>query len=331
MAGVAWSARDGCACIRVSGLPAGARVEVRPIGPAVAHHLPAMAGELHRARDEACFVPRFNFLPGTSYFVTVDGVPCGTLVCPSRKSLPTAEVVGIYPSVPEVPRNLLRCYVWFSAPMAGGDARRCIALTGADGHPLAGALFDGPELWDARRQRLTVLLDPARIKRGLVPHRQAGYPLKKGSAIRLVVDPGFRDATGTPLRRGASRRYAVGGDERRLVDPGRWAVAVPAPGTTGALRVVFDRPLDHGLALRCLEVVDPAGRPISGTVAIGPQEQSWSLTPDRPWVPGSHRLVVDPVLEDLAGNSVRRVFDRDLDEAAGLADPAPPTVISFCL
>jgi hypothetical protein len=36
------------------------------------------------------------------------------------------------------------------------------------------------------------------------------------------------------------------------------------------------------------------------------------LAPARPWPPRRHHLVVDPVLEDLAGNSVRRVFDRDL-------------------
>ena len=28
-----------------------------------------------------------------------------------------------------------------------------------------------------------------------------------------------------------------------------------------------------------------------------------------------HRLLVDPVLEDVAGNSVQRVFDRDLSSA----------------
>jgi hypothetical protein len=33
-------------------------------------------------------------------------------------------------------------------------------------------------------------------------------------------------------------------------------------------------------------------------------------------VPESHQLLVDPVLEDLAGNSVSRVFDRDLAASA---------------
>jgi hypothetical protein len=33
------------------------------------------------------------------------------------------------------------------------------------------------------------------------------------------------------------------------------------------------------------------------------------------WASGPHQLVVDPVLEDLAGNSVSRVFDRDLSRS----------------
>src|ERR1700751_4509734 len=40
------------------------------------------------------------------------------------------------------------------------------------------------------------------------------------------------------------------------------------------------------------------------------------VTPREPWVPESHPLFVDPVLEDLAGNSVSRVFDRDLATSA---------------
>ncbi|MFD7944198.1 hypothetical protein [Streptomyces sp. NPDC059744] len=67
------------------------------------------------------------------------------------------------------------------------------------------------ELWDAAHERLTVLLDPARIKRGLVGHVTNGYPLRSGESICLIVGPGFRDARGVPLRRGgkAARRRAV--------------------------------------------------------------------------------------------------------------------------
>lgn len=156
------------------------------------------------------------------------------------------------------------------------------------------------------------MLDPARIKRGLAGHRAAGYPLRAGEPVRLVVDAGFRDAAGTPLRAGAERRYAVGPDERRRVEPGDWTLAVPSAGGTEPLRVTFGRPLDHGLLARCLHVTGPGGTRVDGTAQMGPQDRSWRLVPRAAWAAGAHRLVVDPVLEDLAGNSVSRVFDRDL-------------------
>jgi hypothetical protein len=63
-----------------------------------------------------------------------------------------------------------------------------------EGQPDAFLSF-AEELWDPYRRRLTLLLDPARIKRGLVSHEALGYPLRPGQPTRFVVD-GMRDASG---------------------------------------------------------------------------------------------------------------------------------------
>ena len=257
--------------------------------------------------------PRFGFVDGTAYAVTVDGAPGGVLTRRRPGRLAAAQVLAIHPAAGEVPRNLLRCYVRFSAPMSEGYAAGHVWLADDAGAPLPGALLPAEhELWDAGRRRLTVLLDPARIKRGLAGHRAAGYPLRAGQPVALVVGAGFRDAAGTPLRAGAERRYAVGPDERRRVEPDGWALAVPAAGGTEPLVVTFDRPLDHGLLARCLHVTGPCGSRVDGTPQPGPADRSWQLEPRAPWAAGPHRLVIDPIVEDLAGNSARRVFDRDL-------------------
>ena len=44
---------------------------------------------------------------------------------------------------------------------------------------------------------------------------------------------------------------------------------------------------------------------------------------------GPHRVVVDPVLEDVAGNSVGRVFDRDLTSAADEPGDTAPVTLPF--
>jgi hypothetical protein len=308
-----WSTIGAEDCLRVAGLVGGAVVRVHPAGAAKVGTAPSMAGRLIRDGDDVCFVPRYAFVEGTAYAVEVDGRAVAELVRAGSPRRASTEVAAIYPSAATVPRNLLRCYVWFTAAMSEGYAASQVRLLDDAGEVMAGALLPTEhELWDPRRRRLTVLLDPARIKRGLAPHREAGYPLRSGSSFRLTVDAGFRDAAGNPLRVGADRRYRVDGDERRRVEPHRWVVTAPPSGTDVALRVAFDRPLDHGLLARCLRVVAPDGRPVRGTVEIGPGERTWQLTPDRAWSAGHHEIVVAPILEDIAGNSVRRVFDRDL-------------------
>jgi hypothetical protein len=289
-----------------------------------------MAGHLVRDGDDACFVPRFGFADGTSYTIAVAGATTAVLTRPRPQRPATTQVLAIYPTAAEVPRNLLRFYIWFSGPMSEGYAAEHVRLAdAATGQRMTGALLPGSELWSGDRRRLTVLLDPARIKRGLAAQRQAGYPLRQGEPFRVVVDNGFRDALGRPLRSAADRRYGVGPDERRRVDPGAWIISAPAGRTREPLHVTFDRPLDHGLLARCLHLTGPDDQPVAGLPEPGPGEQSWRFAPRQPWAPGAHQLVVNPILEDLAGNSVSRVFDRDLTRPEHQPRPARPVAITF--
>jgi len=325
-----WSRCDDAACVRLTGLPPDPEIQVRS-GPAVVDGgLPPMAGRLVVDGGDVCFVPRFPFVGGTTYAVVVGGVTVAVLVHPRPDHPATTEVIEIRPTATEVPRNLLRIYIRFSAPMSEGYAAGQVRLIDDFGRELPGALLPAEhELWDGGRRRLTVLLDPARIKRGLAGHRQAGYPLRYGQPFRLVVDDGFLDAAGARLRARAERRYEVGADQRDRIEPGSWTLTAPACGTLDPLDVAFGRPLDHGLLARCLRVVGPDDRVVDGRPEIGPQERSWRLAPRAAWAPGIHRLVIDPVLEDLAGNSVSRVFDRDLSRAEDEPREAGPVTRSF--
>lgn len=315
----AWAEHAGEGCVRLTDVPPGAHVAVRPAGAGAT--APAMAGRLVVVDGGVCFVPRFGFVPGTTYTVTVDGTDVARLPRPKQAVAATTKVVAIHPTAIVVPRNLLRCYVTFSAPMSEGDAAAHVRLVDDAGAELRHALLPVEyELWDAEHRRLTVLLDPARIKRGLIGHVETGYPLRTGAAIRLVVAEAFRDARGAPLRGPAERRYQVGADQRGRVRPSEWTLTAPAADTVDPLVVGFDRPLDHGLLRRCLRVFAPDGARVDGVTTVGHGERSWRLVPGRAWRAGEYVLDVDPVLEDVAGNSVERVFDRDLDVTDRPAD-----------
>ena len=51
---------------------------------------------------------------------------------------------------------------------------------------------------------------------------------------------------------------------------------------------------------------------IDGMVAVPDSAREWRVMPAQPWRPGSYRLRVSTDLEDVAVNSLRRVFDTDL-------------------
>ena len=222
-------------------------------------------------------------------------------------------VDSIDPGVDEVPANLLRFAVTFSHAMADGSAAGRIHLLDMSGKELPGTLLGmPPELWDRSRRRLTVLLEPGRIKRGLQPNVQAGPPLGEGDTVTLVVDPRLRDAGGAELASGARRTYRVGAPIRCRVDPGLWDLRWPA-APSDPLVVRFDRPLDRALVLRCLRVLDGAGRAMPGRTSLDAEARVWAFSPAAGVVASLH---IDTRLEDLAGNSVRRVFDRDLQDAA---------------
>ncbi len=333
-----WAQHEGRDCLKIggwteaelgelNGLDAGAlsrRLALYP-SEAVPHGggwpvVPPVAGSFLIEGEAAWFVPRFPFVDGVSYSLLVGSV-CGAEVWDIRrassKGSTTTEALEIYPTAAELPVNLLRVYVHFSAPMSEGWAARAITVTRADTGETLDDVFlpPEPELWDAQRKRLTMLLDPGRIKRGLVPNLEFGYPLVEGTTVRITIDPAFRDATGQPLRAGMARSYDVGPPLRSRLDPAAWQVTTPAAGSRDPLQVEFDRPLDHGLLQHCLSVRDSGDVTLDGMGEIGKREHSWSFAPDVPWKTGDYQLVVEPRLEDVAGNTPARVFDRDVTKA----------------
>ncbi len=334
---LAWATHDGVDCLVLRGLSSEALTYLAsrppedlarqlPVLPGQivdagrgGHGLQSMSGRYAVTAEEVRFAPRFPFLPGTSYVMMVGppevaGDPAVLRISRSAPArAPSTEVVGVYPDVDGLPRNALRFYLHFSAPMSEGEAAGRVHLESAEtGERLFGAFSPMDfELWDPLRRRLTVLLDPARIKQGLAPHREAGYPIQEGTAVVLVVERDFCDAAGLPMVAEYRRRYNVGPDLRSLVDPWAWVLENPEAGSRQSLVARFDRSLDRALLEDCLAVAGTSGM-VAGEARIAAAEQSWSFVPDAPWAPGPNDLLIDPVLEDIAGNSVARIFDRDL-------------------
>jgi hypothetical protein len=274
--------------------------------------LPPMLGTYSVEAGALIFHPRYPIAQGVTYraVLHIGSAPAieKTFRAPAApKQAPTA-VSHVYPSADILPENTLKLYIEFSAPMSRGYAWQHIRLLDSTGSPIDLPFLEvEQELWDPSYRRLTVLFDPGRIKRGLVPNRDAGSPIEEGKQYTLVIDPSWPDANGNPLAREVRKSFRVGPAERTGIDLKQWRIEARK-----TLTVHFPRPLDYALLSHSIEVIAPGGGVIEGTAAIAQNETSWSFTPAVPWTPGAYKLQIDTALEDLAGNRIGRAFDVDV-------------------
>lgn len=227
-----------------------------------------------------------------------------------------SHVEAIYPTADQLPANTLRFYIVFSAPMSAGEAHERLRLVNDRGQVVPGAFLElEEELWDPTGRRLTVLLDPGRIKRGLRANLESGAPLIEGRSYRLEVDPGWRDARGVPMSGGHVKAFRAGPDDRTSPDVEAWTLQAPAAGTRQPLIVRFAEPLDRALLASAVQVVTEAGV-VEGEIDVRESEREWRFTPHDVWTSGRYGLRVEAELEDVAGNNLHRVFDVDVSRGS---------------
>ena len=220
------------------------------------------------------------------------------------------RVTAVFPSGERVPANLLKLYVHFSRPMATGEVYRRIRLLDAGGDEVAHPFLElDEELWNRGGTRVTVFFDPGRVKRELRPNAEVGPALVAGETYTIDIDAAWPSADGVPLAGVHRRTLRVEDPDRTSPDPAAWSLTPPLAGTRDPLVLAFPEPLDHALLERLLWIRGPDNVEVDGEVRVGDRERVWSFRPVGSWAAGVHQLVVGSALEDLAGNSVDRLFE----------------------
>jgi hypothetical protein len=285
---------------------------------------PSILGNYKVQAGIAIFRPRFPFSPGLDYFASFKpGRANGQIRNHSRglgdlnlsfvpaasSPPPGTEVEAIYPSSSHLPANLLRLYIRFSAPMLTKNTSENIRMLDDQNNEIPLTFVEVKEgLWDPTQRRLTVFFHPGRIKRGVAPNTEMGLPLEPGRNYRFVVDETMLDRSGRPLGRSFSKSFTAVEADRESPDPNTWQLTPPG-SARGPVNLLFPQPLDHALLGRFLFISGPGGIEIPGSIFIDEEEKRWSFTPVSPWRKGRHIVRVHPELEDLAGNSLHRLFD----------------------
>ena len=289
---------------------------------------PPILGSYRVEKGTLCFDPQFPLDRGVRYLASFrpDGLggfyhTLDTSSSPASFQLPDAPpgtptvVRQVYPSADVLPENLLKFYLHFSAPMRGGDIYRHIHLRNEAGKDIELPFLElGEELWNPAMTRLTLFIDPGRIKREVKPLEEIGPALEAGKRYTLVIDRAWTDANGQPLKESFRKPFKVGPPDRDPPDVKLWKLQPPQRGSSKPLVLSFPKPMDHALAQRMIRVVVPPGELVAGEAVLEDQERRWIFTPAQPWKAGPHTVLVQTTIEDLAGNNIGKAFEVDLFE-----------------
>jgi hypothetical protein len=285
----------------------------------------AMFGRYEHADGKLVFTPRHSLSAGQRYRATLAVGNKKTLTAdydvPAKKIVGVPSVEKVYPSADVLPANQLKFYLHFSRPMRETktvfDHLRLIDDKGKE--------VDDPwrrtELWSNDGKRLTLWIHPGRIKKGVNLREQVGPVLEPDRTYTLEIDGKILDADGVALGKTFKKKFKTTKAERTFVMVEDWKLTAPRQGTRGALALSFPKPLDHALLHRLVTVVDRDNKPVAGRIEVGKEEKSLTFTPTAPWGEQEYRVVVDPQLEDLAGNTPEQLFD--VDNEAPETPPKP--------
>lgn len=282
---------------------------------------PAVLGEYSIVDNHLSFSPKFLPDPKVKYLVTfsypklaellsghIDEVDVYSDIASFEPPATTQpEVISFIPSLDVVPANLLRFYVFFSAPMDLENPYDFITIEDADGKAMVDPFVIIPEgLWNINHTRLTLLLHPGRVKQGVGPNMTQGDVLIPGKSYTIKISNEWKGASGEQLKSTFSKKMNASNPLKGAMNINSWALKAEV-NNIGVLTVVTDHPLDQPLAQRMLFIRSSNGQILPSRVDFdSPQKLRILWRPD-----GSEQLelLIDPRLEDVCGNTPHYAFD----------------------
>ena len=276
---------------------------------------PSIIGTYTSDGDTLEFTPVIAFRQGRSYTVMSENDFKFSFTVPVTTHFPPAKVLAVYPTADTLPVNQLKVYLHFSSPMRENVAYRHLILTNEKGDTLVRPFLElEPELWDTTGKRLTVWFDPGRVKRALGPNEFSGTPLEAGHSYTLTISDTWTDQNDQKLEDAFLKKFYVSTADRSKPLVRNWRMSAPRTGTYEALHIDFGESIDHALAMNSITIIGPQLSIIQGKIALSQAESRWTFIPQQPWHAGKYQIRVASRLEDLAGNNLNRLFDKDLEK-----------------
>lgn len=278
----------------------------------IRHKKQPILGNTDASGDTLTFKPYWPLDRSLTYEVWWGGNIIKSIEAVNTTAISDARVIDVYPSVDQLPENLLKIYIRFSAPMSEGQSSKNIFLVKNGTDTIKRAFLElTPELWNADRTLLTLWIEPGRVKRDLGPNRLLGKAIERGHSYNLIISKSWRDAEGVALMENYVKYYTVGADDRVKPAITDWNFKTPEANSRQALSIYFKEPLDFILAQEVF-MVKNGDTEIKGAIRLSSDGSSWQFIPQFNWEKGQYTISIESRLEDLAGNNLNRLFDVDL-------------------
>jgi hypothetical protein len=213
-------------------------------------------------------------------------------------------MIRISPEAMVLPANTLRFYINFSRPGEAHFNRDGLQLLNEEGQVVPDPfLVFSQELWSRDGRRLTVFMEPGRIKRGMGEDPSHEPAFIVGQAYSLVL---------TALGHTACHTFRVSDPILEPIDETNWRIVLPNAGSLDPAIVHFDRVMDAALCEDEIRILTAFGEVVHTSVSLAPDGTTMQFIPNQPWSAGEHSLVVSNRFEDVCGNRLGEALDHDL-------------------
>jgi hypothetical protein len=219
------------------------------------------------------------------------------------------KILAIYPTTDSIPVNILRFYIQFSAPMQEMNILKHIQLRNEEGKNMTGVFFENQyELWDENRTTVTLIIDPGRVKLGLLANNKMGRAFDEGKKYSLTIDSLLLDFNDQKLSNSFSKTFVAVKADTIAPDTKKWELELPKVNTYEPIVINFKDKIDH-ISVQTLIKIVKDNIKVEGKITLQNGEQKAIFTPKNKWKVGDYQVIINPRLEDIAANSVNQIFD----------------------
>ena len=275
------------------------------------HNTPAILGTVDKNDSYTTFTPFVPFDQETAYTLVYNKQAFVFEISRSEDNVPMT-VTGIYPSVKQVPANILKWYIEFSKPVNPVRIYEHIQFLDKDGNAIDRSILHlGAPLLSADGTLLTVWIEPGRQKRLLGPNKHLGSVFEPMQNYTLEIAGTLKDTEGIPIGDSVKHSFTTIEPDRKKPSIKDWQVQSLESDSRQALQITTNETLDYGSLLDAFTVIYE-GSLIEGEMSYDGSAKMIYFTPVQKWKKGSYTIKIDDQLEDMAGNNLLYLFDRPL-------------------